>query len=198
MPPPWDPIDDRVRGGSSQSFLVALPKNGARFHGTLDIKPLGGAGFASQFSPVDGTNETDIDIGTPEGKTNAGDLAWDLSNYDGVELVYSRGDGRVYTFIIKDGMGGGKSDDGREKAGINWEVDFKAQEDGGTVWKPWADFKAFYRGKEKDDAGELKMDQIRRVGLMMRRSALEMGYRLALIQPIAAILVLKKVNSNWI
>ena len=124
-------------------------------------------------------------------------MVWDLSNYDGFELVYSKGDGRVYTFIIKDDMGGGKRDDEREKAGINWEVDFKAQKDGGTVWKPWADFKAFYRGKEKDDAGKLQTDHIRRVGLMMRRYALELGNNIVLTELVAVILAHKKGNSNW-
>ena len=43
--------------------------------------------------------------------------------------------------------------------------------DGGitSIWMPWRDFKATYRGKEKEDAGELKKGQVRRVGFMMRR-----------------------------
>ncbi|KAJ1917781.1 hypothetical protein IWQ60_007683 [Tieghemiomyces parasiticus] len=46
-------VDDRVRGGSSESFLV--PVDGGRsvtFQGTLDTKTLGGAGFASQRTEV--------------------------------------------------------------------------------------------------------------------------------------------------
>lgn len=39
----------------------------ARFYGNLDIKTLGGAGFASQ-------------------RTTAEDKSWDLHEYDGVEL----------------------------------------------------------------------------------------------------------------
>ena len=155
IPPPWDTIDDRVRGGSSHSYLLSLSANGARFHGILDIGTLGGAGFASQFSPVPGSNG----------------IAWDLGGYDGIEIAYSMGDGKVYTFIIKDDMGSGNRADGREMASVSWEVDFKAQENGGTVWKPWRDFKAFYRGKEKDDAGQLKTHEVRRIGLMMRRFA---------------------------
>ncbi|KAI9635048.1 uncharacterized protein MKK02DRAFT_43725 [Dioszegia hungarica] len=55
----WHAVDDRVRGGSSQSHLDPVPidvgsavgydkPTGARFWGTLDTKTLGGAGFASQ------------------------------------------------------------------------------------------------------------------------------------------------------
>ena len=95
----------------------------------------------------------------------------------------------MYTLILKDGEMPGKRDDGREKAGISWEVEFRAgqrkevkkEEGDGSetnkkgknvstrVWVPWEDFKATYRGKEKEDAGELKTGEVRRVGIMMRR-----------------------------
>ena len=114
---------------------------------------------------------------------------WDLSAYDGIEVEVGRGDGKVYTLILKDGeeAAGGKREDGREKAGVSWEVDFVVGEEGGVgdgdeekegggggdegtkIWVPWEEFKATYRGKEKDDAGELKRGEIKRVGLMMRR-----------------------------
>ena len=87
------------------------------------------------------------------------------------------GDGKVYTLIMKDEAAAGKREDGREKAGINWEVDFrvKGEEDREkegvttTIWVPWDDFKATFRGKETKDAGELKTGKVRRIGLMMRR-----------------------------
>ena len=50
----------------------------ARFHGTLDITALGGAGFASQRTTRD--------------------EAWDLSGYDGVELLVVAADGM---FVIR-------------------------------------------------------------------------------------------------
>ena len=95
----------------------------------------------------------------------------------------------MYTFILKDEETSGKRDDGREKAGISWEVEFRAgqreegeKEDGDgsetikkeksaltRVWVPWKDFKATYRGKEQKDAGELKTGEVKRVGIMMRR-----------------------------
>ena len=45
----------------------------ARFHGTLDIKTLGGAGFASQ-------------------RTKSDDLKLDLSDYVGIQLCIKKGD----------------------------------------------------------------------------------------------------------
>lgn len=101
-----------------------------------------------------------------------------------------KGDGKVYTLILKDEVSAGKrEEDGREKAGINWEVDCRVgKEEGGSgadsreegeesagdddvsrIWVPWGEFKATYRGKDKKDAGELKTGEIRRIGLMMRR-----------------------------
>lgn len=168
--PSWTTTDDRVRGGASQSYLTALPDNCARFHGHLDTSTLGGAGFASQFSPLNAAG-----AGEDE-RTNG----WDLSAYDGIEVAVGKGDGKMYTLILKDEAPAEKREDGREKAGVNWEVEFEAAGKGGEgkgveecegarVWVPWADFTATYRGKERDDAGELKTGQVMRVGLMMRR-----------------------------
>jgi len=173
LPPPWTTTDDRVRGGASQSYLTALPNNCARFYGHLDTSTLGGAGFASQLSPPEITPNAET-----EGKK---DNIWDLSLYDGMEIEVGKGDGKVYTFILKDEEQAEKRDDGREKAGVNWEVEFRAgkvddesakkdgKEEGTKVWIPWGDFKATFRGKEKEDAGKLKTGEVSRVGLMMRR-----------------------------
>ena len=104
---------------------------------------------------------------------------WELSDYAGIELMVGAGDGRMYTFILRDEVPRRKRDDGRERAGISWEVEFTApgdKDDGGregpaetAVWLPWSDFKATYRGREKKDAGSLKVGRIRRIGIMMRR-----------------------------
>ncbi len=111
-----------------------------------------------------------------------------MSAYDGIEVEVGEGDGKIYTLILKDEEGAEKRGDGREKAGINWEVDFTVGGEGGgggreekeegagegtRVWVPWEDFKATYRGKEVEDAGELKKGDVRRVGVMMRRWVLE-------------------------
>ena len=111
-------------------------------------------------------------------------------------MEVGKGDGKVYTFIIKDEEPVGPREDGREKAGVNWEVEFRAggnlsggengvEEKAGVgdgegeedrsqatrVWIPWESFQATYRGKEKKDAGEMKRSEVRRLGFMMRRSA---------------------------
>ena len=165
FPQPWTTTDDRLRGGASQSYLSPLPNNSARFYGHLDTSTLGGAGFASQFSPI------------PEKGP------WNLSAYDGLEIELGKGDGKVYTLILKDGSQVEKRDDGREKAGVSWEVEFKAGgdrsedgddgirrgRDGAKVWVPWGDLKPTYRGKEIDDAGQLKTREVKKIGLMMRR-----------------------------
>ena len=98
-------------------------------------------------------------------------------------MEVGEGDGKVYTLILKDEEAAGKREDGREKAGVNWEVDITVGDgdeeekgekevgggEGTKVWVPWEEFTATYRGKEKTDAGELRKGQVRRIGLMMRR-----------------------------
>ncbi|KAL8777911.1 MAG: hypothetical protein Q9213_007652 [Squamulea squamosa] len=161
--------DDRVRGGSSRSSLSALSNNCALFEGHLDIETLGGAGFASQFQFATPRNE---DSGS------SGDNVWDLSAYEGVEVDVGEGDGKVYTLILKDEEMQDKRDDGREKAGISWEADFRANDSntggiggemvGKKIWVSWSALKATYRGKEKEDVGKFKPGEIRRIGFMMR------------------------------
>ena len=175
-------MDDRVRGGSSQSYLNPL-KNGnpckasARFHGVLDTKTLGGAGFASQS-----TSAVSSDNQTPE------EPIWDLSSYDGLVLGIASADSKVYTITLKDDLPDSQRDDGRERSGISWEADFKLrrsdlidynfpdvlvartgkENDSKYVMKiPWSAFRATYRGRDKP--GELlQTTHIRRFGLMMR------------------------------
>ena len=169
LPPSWTTTDDRVRGGSSTSHLTALPHNSALFSGHLDTSTLGGAGFASQFSPIDAANS--------DSQTQEKNESWDLSAYSGIELEIGKVDEKMYTFILKDEEQAEKREDGREKSGVSWEVEFRAgdsakeagNEETTKIWIPWSDFKATYRGKEKKDAGSLRTGQIRRVGLMMRR-----------------------------
>jgi len=74
--------DDRVHGGKSESHLTCT-KSTARFHGHLDIKTLGSAGFASQ-------------------RTTELDREWNLADYDGIELLITEADTKRYTFILKD------------------------------------------------------------------------------------------------
>ncbi|MCJ1395795.1 hypothetical protein MMC18_008681 [Xylographa bjoerkii] len=151
----WTAVDDRVRGGSSQSYLTLVPNSThVCFSGTLDTKTLGGAGFASQ--------------------TTTGDKVWDLSTYDGIQVEVIKGDGKMYTLIVKNEVPQSKRDDGQEMSSVSWEYDFNTTESsvgsGQTtkVWVPWKEFKATYRGREKKDAEPLKKGEIRRFSIMMR------------------------------
>ena len=171
-----------MRGGSSQSYLNPL-KNGntfktsARFHGVLDTKTLGGAGFASQS-----TSALSSDNKLPE------EPVWDLSSYDGLVLGIASADSKVYTITLKDDLQDSQRDDGRERSGISWEADFQLfpsdlvdynfpgvlvaqagkENDSKYVMRiPWSAFRATYRGRDKP--GEiLQQAHIRRFGLMMR------------------------------
>lgn len=154
---PWDPSgwtssDDRVRGGASHSYLSTESSTAhtAVFHGTLDIRKLGGAGFASQ-------------------RTVGEDQVWDLSAYDGILLDVARVDGKRYTLTLKDELLPRRGD-GREQSTVSWEYDFEAKAGEGTrVWVPWAELRATYRGKEKEGVQPLDTKGVKRFSLMMRR-----------------------------
>lgn len=157
---PWSPLDwtssdDRVRGGSSYSSLTCSPLSAtAVFSGNLDIKTLGGAGFASQ-------------------RTTGENRHYDLSKYEGLVLDIEKSDGKKYTLILKDELLP-KSPNGREQSTVSWEYDFTVDngdvEKGGKgkVFVKWSEFKPTYRGKEKKDAKLLDLRSVKRVSLMMR------------------------------
>lgn len=141
--------DDRVRGGSSQSYMEpSVSLDSARFYGTLDTQTLGGAGFASQ-------------------RTTSVDKVWDLSQYAGLELVYLKGDGKRYTLNLKTVIPG-KMPNGRDASTIEYAYSFKADQSGSKLWATWDEFKPFYRGKPQEDAESLDLSKIRRWSLMMR------------------------------
>ncbi|KAH7414507.1 complex I intermediate-associated protein 30-domain-containing protein [Phaeosphaeria sp. MPI-PUGE-AT-0046c] len=146
-PSDWTSSDDRVRGGSSQSYLD-ISSTTARFHGTLDIKTLGGAGFASQRTATD-------------------TQTWDLSSYSGINLSLGKTDGKKYTFVIKDELLPLDPETGREQSTISWEYDFTDTGAEG-LYVPWRALKPTYRGKEKKDAGKLKTDNVKRFSIMSR------------------------------
>ena len=152
---PWSPLDwtssdDRVRGGSSISELSCNPTSPtAIFHGNLDIKTLGGAGFASQ-------------------RTTGEDRNWDLSKYEGLILDIAKSDEKQYTLTLKDELLP-KSSNGREQSTVSWEYDFKVESEGAKVYIYWDDFKPTYRGREKKDAKPLDLQHVKRISFMMRR-----------------------------
>ncbi|TKA65564.1 hypothetical protein B0A55_10434 [Friedmanniomyces simplex] len=125
----------------------------ARFYGHLDIKTLGGAGFASQKTTGD----------------------WDLSKYVGIRLDVEKGDKKRYTFILKDKLLPPNPENGREQATISYEADFDLPAQtipGGahnrTVTIPFASLNPTYRGKLQKDAPALDTKNIKQISLMMR------------------------------
>ena len=128
----------------------------AEFHGRLDIKTLGGAGFASQ-------------------RTAGEERVWDLTSYEGIELDVKTANDKQYTFILKDELLPCDPDTGREQSTVSYEYDFRVpsslgkHEQATSIFIAWTDFKATYRGREKKDATPLKIRSIRRMSMMTRR-----------------------------
>ncbi|KAI0968171.1 NADH:ubiquinone oxidoreductase intermediate-associated protein 30 [Xylaria arbuscula] len=143
----WVASDDRVRGGRSISHLDYTSETNARvrFHGELDIKALGGAGFASQRSPEQ--------------------RSWDLSQFKGLSLAIRDGDGKRYTLVVKDTVAAGRPD-GRLYSTVSWEYDFEGK--AGEVHVPWEDLKPTYRGKPAPDTAPLNRENIKSISFMMR------------------------------
>ncbi|KAF2094814.1 NADH:ubiquinone oxidoreductase complex I intermediate-associated protein 30, partial [Rhizodiscina lignyota] len=153
----WSASNDTVRGGKSESYLdINASFSAAKFRGTLDIKTLGGAGFASQ-------------------RTSGDERSWDLSKYDGVELKIKKADSMKYTFTIKDELLPRNPENGREQSTTSYEFDFsfdsRVLKDGDdAIFIPWSDLKATYRGKPKPDAPELDLKNIKRFSILFSTS----------------------------
>ncbi|OIW25013.1 CIA30-domain-containing protein [Coniochaeta ligniaria NRRL 30616] len=151
----WSSVDDRVRGGKSISHLaISDPKDHATFHGNLDIKTLGGAGFASQ--------KTVPELFAP---------GLDLSDYDSlvIDVHASASDDKTYTLILKDTEALPKRPDGREQSTVNWEYDFcLGSSSGGRLVMRLEDFKPTYRGRPRPDAEPLNLHRILAMSIMMR------------------------------
>ena len=100
-------------------------------------------------------------------------------------MLITKADAKQYTFILKDELLPFDQATGREQSTISYEYDFELAvgEDKGTnasVRVAWDDFKATYRGKEKEDAPSLNLERIKRMSLMMRRwVALKSGKHIA-------------------
>ena len=99
----------------------------------------------------------------------------------------------MYTFILRDEEPR-EREDGRRRAGLNWEVEIwvgggdevvgegkdgggeggagEGRVLGGKVWVPWEAFRATYRGREVEGSRGLRREGVRGVGVMMRRYVL--------------------------
>ena len=115
---------------------------------------MGGAGFASQ-------------------RTTGDKRSWDLTAYDGIEIAISEADTKQYTFILKDRLLPPDPDTGREQSTVSYECDLRLDRESSrtevTIFIPWKDFTATYRGKEKKDAPRIDTSHIKRFSLMNRR-----------------------------
>lgn len=138
----------------STSFLKPLNSpSSALFSGFLDVKTLGGAGFASQRT-----------ISTEQR---------DFTEFDGIELNLGKSDGKRYSLILKDEVLP-KRPNGLERSSVNWEYEFllpvSEGGEGNTVTIRWNDFEPTYRGKPLEDFDRgLDVGKIQRISFMMRR-----------------------------
>ena len=109
---------------------------------------------------------------------------WDLHAYDGLEIEWTEGDGKTYTLVLKDELEEEDRGDGsgRTKSGVVWEAEIKMEREGGRAWVPWGGFRPTYRGRKWEGGGELKVREIKRVGVMMRSffGEQEGGFRVVL------------------
>lgn len=138
----------------STSFLKPINSPfSAIFSGYLDVKTLGGAGFASQRT-----------ISTEQR---------DFTQFDGIELSLGKSDGKRYSLILKDEVLP-KRPNGLERSSVNWEYEFllpaSESREGDTVTIRWNDFEPTYRGKPLEDFERgLDVGKIQRISFMMRR-----------------------------
>lgn len=188
-------VDDRVRGGSSQSHAQLTAKDGQLlFSGYLDTTTLGGAGFASQQYGASPAFPITLEPAAYKGlelrvipQETKMDTESGSSSQQGTSTGSSSnsvpGGGRgpvtsyvfnVYTSIPQ------RRPDGRRESSIVYEYHFDvgstaaSPADGNNapethVYRPqWSDFKPTYRGKPKPDAGPLKPEEIKLWSIMAR------------------------------
>ncbi|KAK1093871.1 hypothetical protein LTR48_001484 [Friedmanniomyces endolithicus] len=137
----WTASDDTVRGGKSRSDLeVSAHGSSARFYGCLDIKTLGGAGFASQKA----TGEWDL-----------GEKRYTFILKDKL-LPPDPENGREQATISYE------ADFELPSQTIPGDTHNR------TVIIPFANLNPTYRGKLKKDAPDLDTKNIKQISLMMR------------------------------
>lgn len=124
----------------------------ATFYGHLNIKTLGGA---SQ-------------------RTAGKERQWDPADYEGVELLITEADAKQYTFTLKDEILPPDPVTGRDQSTTSYEYDFhvateKMEGKSASIFIAWNDWKATYRGREKNDAPPLNIEKIKHMSMVVRR-----------------------------
>ncbi|KNC96747.1 uncharacterized protein SPPG_07955 [Spizellomyces punctatus DAOM BR117] len=137
----WEAIDDRVRGGTSESTLELVQNNTVLFKGYVDTEILGGAGFASQRT--------------------RGNLMLDLSLYTHLQIQVAASDQRTYSLNLYTSP----EKPSYPYSRLTYKYSFNPQGHAGDFSAPWDDFKPFWRGKEVDGP-KLDASSIQGLGIM--------------------------------
>ncbi|ORX96577.1 NADH:ubiquinone oxidoreductase complex I intermediate-associated protein 30 [Basidiobolus meristosporus CBS 931.73] len=140
-------VDDRVRGGRSQSHLtVNREGTAAVFHGHLDYTALGGAGFASQFYSKPGS-------------------PYNLREFQGLCIETEDGDGKTYAINLKTEHSP-KRPDNRNASVVEYKYLFTPGPERQTFFAPFEEFKPYYRGRMLDEDRLVDKSDIKSVSLM--------------------------------
>jgi len=144
-------VDDRVRGGKSQSHLLANKAGTtAKFYGTLDTTALKGAGFACQ-------------------RTVPTEMHYDLSQHSGLTITTRNGDGKLYNVHLKTGIAPTRPD-GHKSSSVSYRFTFLAPQEEQSVFAPWDMFEPYYHGKPCPDAPPMDLSMVRNVSLTISSS----------------------------
>ena len=89
-------------------------------------------------------------------------------------MIIEQADTKRYTLILKDSLLRPDLATGREQSTISYEYTFQVtsqalREKFVTIYVPWGELKATYRGKEKENAPPLNIEDVKRMSIMMRR-----------------------------
>ncbi|KAI8805872.1 complex I intermediate-associated protein 30-domain-containing protein [Cladochytrium replicatum] len=147
----WKAVDDRVRGGKSQSYVGVTQNSHLRFFGNVDTATLGGAGFASR-------QITD--------KVYFTSMA--LEKYSGLTVTTVAGDGKQYALNLKTTLIP-DIPDGGPRSTIEYKHIFSANAAQQETLIQWSQFKPYYRGRpvnETEVAKEVDPASIVTVSLM--------------------------------
>ncbi|KAG8934538.1 hypothetical protein FRC02_009750 [Tulasnella sp. 418] len=216
----WRQVDDSVRGGSSRSYLDSYKKHGSKtegvyFHGLLDTKTLGGAGFASQkydYNPV-----LDLSRSRFQGIRLHVDLAQRAATV--IEKSETPDNPCVFTFTIVT-TPAKKLPNGRTASRVVWEANFQitALRHYHKVLEidlPFESFIPTYRGRPVDHLAtksvkaeqhgdhslEFATERIYEIGLMCRsnfgKQEGEFGLNILKIEAIRVANQARNDNSWW-
>ena len=138
----WETVDDRIRGGSSQSYLKQ-DNQSIVFYGVLDTSTLGGAGFCSQRFLFN----TSFVL---QGKA--------------IQIELGKADAKTYALNLVDVLPQDRGD-GRKKSQLQFKSNFVATPN--TLLRlPYTSFRPYFRGKPQDT--DTKLGPVVGLSLMMQ------------------------------